>query len=212
MAHMVETMAYAGELPWHGLGTEVSNDLTPAQMMQKAGVDWKVQEVESFIEFNGTKMKTGQKSLVRESDGRILTNVGENWKPVQNETAFEFFSEFVLSGDMEMHTAGSLRDGQYVWALAKIKESFDVFGEDTVESYLLFSNPHVYGKSIDVRFTPIRVVCNNTLTLSLSQDAKNGVRIGHRTEFNPDMVKQTLGLAHEKFAQYKGYGSVPWFS
>jgi phage/plasmid-like protein (TIGR03299 family) len=203
MAHMVETMAYAGELPWHGLGTEVSNDLTPAQMMQKAGVDWKVQEVESFIEFNGTKMKTGQKSLVRESDGRILTNVGENWKPVQNETAFEFFSEFVLSGDMEMHTAGSLRDGQYVWALAKIKESFDVFGEDTVESYLLFSNPHVYGKSIDVRFTPIRVVCNNTLTLSLSQDAKNGVRIGHRTEFNPDMVKQTLGLAHEKFAQYK---------
>lgn len=203
MAHMVETMAYAGELPWHGLGTEVSNDLTPAQMMQKAGVDWKVQEVESFIEFNGTKMKTGQKSLVRESDGRILTNVGENWKPVQNETAFEFFSEFVLSGDMEMHTAGSLRDGQYVWALAKVKESFDVFGEDTVESYLLFSNPHVYGKSIDVRFTPIRVVCNNTLTLSLSQDAKNGVRIGHRTEFNPDMVKETLGLAHEKFAQYK---------
>jgi phage/plasmid-like protein (TIGR03299 family) len=203
MAHMVETMAYAGELPWHGLGEKVSNDLTPAQMMQKAGVDWKVQEVESFIEFNGTKMKTGQKSLVRESDGRILTNVGENWKPVQNETAFEFFSEFVLSGDMEMHTAGSLRDGQYVWALAKVKESFDVFGEDTVESYLLFSNPHVYGKSIDVRFTPIRVVCNNTLTLSLSQDAKNGVRIGHRTEFNPDMVKQTLGIAHEKFAQYK---------
>jgi phage/plasmid-like protein (TIGR03299 family) len=203
MAHMVETMAYAGELPWHGLGEKVSNDLTPAQMMQKAGVDWKVQEVESFIEFNGTKMKTGQKSLVRESDGRILTNVGENWKPVQNETAFEFFSEFVLSGDMEMHTAGSLRDGQYVWALAKVKESFDVFGEDTVESYLLFSNPHVYGKSIDVRFTPIRVVCNNTLTLSLSQDAKNGIRIGHRTEFNPDMVKQTLGIAHEKFAQYK---------
>jgi len=203
MAHMVETMAYAGELPWHGLGEKVSNDLTPAQMMEKAGVDWKVHEVESFVEFEGKRMPTGQKSLIRGTDGKILTNVGENWKPVQNETAFEFFSEFVLSGDMEMHTAGSLRDGQYVWALAKIKESFDVFGEDTVESYLLFSNPHVYGKSIDVRFTPIRVVCNNTLTLSLNQTAKNGVRIGHRTEFNADAVKETLGLAHEKFAQYK---------
>lgn len=203
MAHMVETMAYAGELPWHGLGEKVSNDLTPAQMMEKAGVDWKVHEVESFVEFDGKRMPTGQKSLIRGTDGKILTNVGENWKPVQNETAFEFFSEFVLSGDMEMHTAGSLRDGQYVWALAKIKESFDVFGEDTVESYLLFSNPHVYGKSIDVRFTPIRVVCNNTLTLSLNQTAKNGVRIGHRTEFNADAVKETLGLAHEKFAQYK---------
>jgi phage/plasmid-like protein (TIGR03299 family) len=203
MAHMVETMAYAGELPWHGLGTEVSNDLTPVQMMQKAGVDWKVHEVESFIEFNGERKKTGQKSLVRETDGRILTNVGEGWNPVQNEAAFEFFSEFVLAGDMEMHTAGSLRDGEYVWALAKVKESFDVFGEDRVDSYLLFSNPHKYGKSIDVRFTPIRVVCNNTLTVSLNQDSKNGVRLSHRTQFNPEMVKETLGLAHEKFAKYK---------
>jgi phage/plasmid-like protein (TIGR03299 family) len=203
MAHMVETMAYAGELPWHGLGEKVSNDLTPAQMMQKAGVDWEVHEVESFIEFNGVRKSTGQKSLVRGTDGKILTNVGENWKPVQNETAFEFFSEFVLSGDMEMHTAGSLKDGQYVWALAKVSESFDVFGEDRVDSYLLFSNPHQYGKSIDIRFTPIRVVCNNTLTLSLNQATKNGVRIGHRTDFNPDSVKETLGLAHEKFAKYK---------
>jgi phage/plasmid-like protein (TIGR03299 family) len=200
---MVETMAYAGELPWHGLGTEVSNDLTPVQMMQKAGVDWQVHEVESFIEFNGNRQKTGQKSLVRSTDGRILTNVGEDWNPVQNETAFEFFSEFVLAGDMEMHTAGSLRDGEYVWALAKVKESFDVFGEDRVDSYLLFSNPHKYGKSIDVRFTPIRVVCNNTLTLSLNQDSKNGVRLSHRTQFNPEMVKETLGLAHEKFSKYK---------
>lgn len=203
MSHAVETMAYAGELPWHGLGTEVSNDLTPRQMMEKSGTDWKVREAESFVEFDGRSISTGQKSLIRETDGSVLTNVGKNWKPVQNETAFEFFSEFVLAGDMEMHTAGSLKDGQYVWALAKVKESFDVFGDDTVESYLLFSNPHQYGKSIDVRFTPIRVVCNNTLTLSLSGDAKNGVRVGHRTEFNPDAVKDTLGLAHEKFAQYK---------
>lgn len=203
MAHMVETMAYAGELPWHGLGEKVSNDLTPRQMMQKAGVDWEVHEVESFVEFDGKRMSTGQKSLIRGTDGKILTNVGSDWKPCQNETAFDFFSEFVLSGDMEMHTAGSLRDGQYVWALAKVKESFDVFGEDTVESYLLFSNPHVYGKSIDVRFTPIRVVCNNTLTLSLRTNATNGVKVGHRTEFNADSVKETLGLAHEKFAKYK---------
>jgi len=203
MAHMVETMAYAGELPWHGLGERVSNDLTPVQMMQKAGVDWEVHAVESFVEFNNKKMPTGQKSLIRSTDGRILTNIGENWNPVQNETAFEFFAEFVAAGDMEMHTAGSLRDGEYVWALAKVKESFDVFGDDQVDSYLLFSNPHKYGKSIDVRFTPIRVVCNNTLTFALDQKSKNGVRLSHRTEFNADMVKETLGLAHEKFAKYK---------
>lgn len=203
MAHMVETMAYAGETPWHGLGVSVSNDLTPIQMMQKAGVDWNVEEVESFIEFKDDRISTGQKSLVRSTDGHILTNVGKDWKPVQNEEAFDFFNEYVLAGDMEMHTAGSLRDGQVVWALAKIKESFDIFGGDQVDSYLLFSNPHQYGKSVNIRFTPIRVVCNNTLTMSLNDQVQRAVKVGHRTEFNADAVKATLGLAHEKFTKYK---------
>ena len=203
MAHQVETMAYAGELPWHGLGVPVSNDLTPVQMMEKAGVDWSVQECESFVDFNGERISTGQKALVRSTDGRVLTNVGKDWNPVQNEQAFEFFSEYVFAGDMEMHTAGSLKDGQMVWALAKVKDSFDLFGGDTVESYLLFSNPHQYGKSIDVRFTPIRVVCNNTLSLSLSMQAERQVKVGHRVEFNPGEVKEALGIASEKLATYR---------
>ena len=107
MAHEVETMAYAGELPWHGLGTKVSNDLTPFQMQQKAGLDWAVEKVDAYVTIGGKQIKTGQQALVRTSDQTILTNVGENWNPVQNTEAFEFFSEFVLSGDMEMHTAGS---------------------------------------------------------------------------------------------------------
>jgi len=203
MAHMVETMAYAGEVPWHGLGVPVSNDLTPIQMMEKAGVDWRVQEVETFIEYNGKRQTTGQKALVRETDGRILTTVGENWNPVQNEDAFNFFAEYCLSGDMEMHTAGSLKDGQMVWALAKVKSDFELFGGDRVESYLLFSNPHQYGKAIDIRFTPIRVVCNNTLTLSLDQKAEKSVKVGHRVEFDASEVKTALGIASDKLAHYK---------
>ena len=201
MAHEVETMAYAGELPWHGLGTEVSNDLTPIQMMQKAGVDWEVEQqkivTESGIEIND------KVALVRTSDNTLLDVTGKDWKPVQNEEAFTFFSEFVAAGDMEMHTAGSLKEGRNVWALAKVKESFDVFGEDRVDSYLLFSNPHQYGKAVDVRFTPIRVVCHNTLTFSLQNASKNSVKVGHRTAFDADTVKETLGLASEKFAKYK---------
>lgn len=203
MAHMVETMAYAGEVPWHGLGVPVSNDLTPVQMMEKAGLDWTVEECETLARFRGDLISTGQKALVRTTDGKVLTNVGKDWNPVQNEEAFEFFSDYVFAGDMEMHTAGSLKGGQMVWALAKVKESFDLFGGDQVDSYLLFSNPHQYGKSIDVRFTPIRVVCNNTLTLSLGKQSERSVKVGHRTEFNPSEVKEALGIAHEKFAQYK---------
>lgn len=208
MAHMVETMAYAGETPWHGLGVAVSNDLTPQQMMQKAGLDWTVEKHDAFIMINdgfgGVKnVPTGQQALVRSSDNKVLTNVGEGWNPVQNEEAFSFFNEFVLAGDMEMHTAGSLKDGKMVWALAKIKDSFDVLKGDQVDSYLLFSNPHQYGKSIDVRFTPVRVVCNNTLTFSLDQKVVNSVTMSHRSEFDPSKVKEMMGLAHEKFGKFR---------
>ena len=203
MAHEVETMAYAGEVPWHGLGVEVSNDLTPRQMMQKAGLDWRVEKVDAYVDINGEQVRTGQQALVRTSDCTILTNVTDAWNPLQNSEAFDFFAEYVAAGDMEMHTAGSLRNGQMVWALAKVKESFDVFGDDRVDAYFLFSNPHQYGKSIDVRFTPIRVVCHNTLTMSLQQSADRSVKVGHRQVFDPDRVKADLGLAHEKFAKYK---------
>ena len=64
--------------------------------------------------------------------------------------AFDFFSDFVKAGDMEMHTAGSLDDGKMVWALAKVNESFELFKGDKVDSYLLFSNPHQYGKSSSI--------------------------------------------------------------
>lgn len=203
MINGVAQMAYAGETPWHGLGTKVSNDMSPVQMMQKAGLDWTVSKVPSYVRVGDQEIETGMEALVRSSDCKVLTQVGENWNPVQNEEAFEFFAEYVNAGDMEMHTAGSLKDGKMIWALAKIKESFDILGGDQVDSYLLFSNPHEYGKSIDIRFTPIRVVCNNTLSMSLNTTAVNSAKVSHRKAFDADAVKQTMGIAHEKFAQYK---------
>ena len=203
MAHMVETMAYAGATPWHGLGVQVPSDLSPAQMLEKAGLNWTVRKVPAFADIDGQKTNVGWSALVRSSDSEMLSVVSNDWNPVQNHEAFEFFHEYCAAGDMEMHTAGSLRDGQIVWVLAKIKESFELFKGDTVESYLLFTNPHKFGQSIDVRFTPIRVVCNNTLTLSLAQNADRMVKKSHRTEFDPAQVKEQLGIATDKLAKYK---------
>jgi len=203
MAHMVETMAYAGEVPWHGLGVSVPADLTPAQMLEAAKLDWTVEKIPAFAKVAGKQVEIGQSALVRNSDNSILDVVSNDWNPVQNQEAFEFFNEFVAAGDMEMHTAGSLRDGQIVWALAKVKESFELFKGDTIDSYLLFSNFHKYGFSTDVRFTPIRVVCNNTLTLSLNSAVERMAKISHRQKFDPDAVKGMLGIATDKLAQYK---------
>ncbi len=159
---MIESIAYSGETPWHGLGKAVPADLSPAQMLEAADLDWTVEKIPTFAKIDGKQIYTGKDALVRSSDNSILDVVSKDWNPLQNHDAFEFFNDFVISGDMAMHTAGSLRDGQIVWALAKVKESFELFGGDTVDSYLLFTLPHKFGQSIDVRFTPTRVVCNNS--------------------------------------------------
>jgi len=203
MAHAVETMAYAGEVPWHGLGVKVIDDLTPEQMMEKAGIDWTVKKRPmTYSSKHKVYEVPGKQALIRESDGKLLDVVGSDWEPVQNAQAMGFFHEFVMEGNMKMHTAGSLREGQMVWALAKVDNDFEVFGGDKVESYMLFSNPHQYGKSVDVRFTPIRVVCNNTLSLALG--AKDmSVQVGHRKEFDAQFVKQALGLAEQRMDEYR---------
>ena len=201
MAHMVETMAYAGEVPWHGLGTPVPSDLTPEQFMVKAGLDWDV-EKEDILTTSGIKVKNKQ-ALVRSSDSSILDVVGTGWNPVQNSEAFDFFEEYVNAGDMEMHTAGSLKDGQMVWALAKTKDGFELFNGDQTDNYFLFTNPHQFGKAINIRMTPIRVVCNNTLTLSLSQNADQMLTVNHRKAFDASEVKEQMGIAREKLDQYK---------
>ena len=209
MAHEIEIvdgkaqMAYAGDVPWHGLGTRVPADLTPEQMLEAAGLNWDVEKVEAFAKVGGKNVSVNRSALVRTSDNKILDVVSNDWNPVQNSEAFEFFNDFISEGDMEMHTAGSLKGGQIVWALAKVKDSFELFGGDRVESYLHFTNFHKYGFSTDVRFTPIRVVCNNTLTLSLNTKVERMVKISHRREFEGDNVKMMLGIAAEKLAKYK---------
>jgi phage/plasmid-like protein (TIGR03299 family) len=205
MAHLVETMAYAGAVPWHGLGVPVANDLTAKEMMDAAKLNWRVEKKPLFVISNGRNIVVpSQCALMRDSDDQIMSIITDDWNPVQNEEAFDFFKEFVDAGDMEMHTAGSLKSGRMVWALAKIKQSFSLFnGKDEIESHLLFSNPHEYGKSIDIRFTPIRVVCNNTLTLALGSKSDLTVRMNHRAEFNPEKVKEALGIATKKLGKYK---------
>lgn len=210
MSHELEivngqaSMAYAGDVPWHGLGNRVPADLSPIQMLEAAGLDWSVEAIPAYANINGKTVDVGRSALVRSTDHKILDVITDDWNPCQNIEAFEFFNEFIEAGDMEMHTAGSLKGGKIVWALAKVNESFEICGgKDLVESYLHFTNPHQYGKSIDVRFTPIRVVCNNTLTLSLNMKSKNFVKVSHRSNFDPETVKETLGIAREKLGKYK---------
>ena len=98
MAHNVETMAYAGEVPWHGLGEKVPSDLSPRQMMEKAGCDWEVEKVPTFAQHGMQQIPTGTSALIRSTDNTVLAPmVGDGWEPVQNSEAFDFFNEYDCS-------------------------------------------------------------------------------------------------------------------
>jgi phage/plasmid-like protein (TIGR03299 family) len=212
MAHELEfvggkaQMAYVGETPWHRLGTKLPEGVSPEQMMVAAGLDWEVELRKTmYMGNNGEMLETGSNCLVRKTDAKVLSNgMKDGWKPVQNREAFEFFNEFCQAGSMDMNTAGSLKDGQMVWALAKLSDDFELFNGDKVEGFLLFSNPHQLGKTIEIKFTPIRVVCKNTLTMALNGGSTNGMfRMHHRMTFNPETVKETLGLASYQMGEFK---------
>lgn len=227
MVAAVETMAYAGQVPWHGLGVPVSNDLTVCQMLEAAGLDWEVQKVPTYFramceieaaaptgkiasifrptgkQYKEVEYPTGKQALIRVTDNKILSTVSDTWNPCQNHEAFTIFEEFVDRNELEMHTAGSLRGGQLVWCLAKMKNEFVLFDDDKTEQYLLLVNPHIFGKAIHIRNTPIRVVCNNTLALSLSQEVEVQANQSHRSMFDAEKMKEAIGIATIQLEKYE---------
>lgn len=214
MVAAVETMAWTGKVPWHGLGHEVNNNLTPKQMMKAAGCDWKV--IKKQLYFDGAKNEKlivpGKFSLCRETDHQHLSIVGPTYKPIQNEVAFDFFSKFVKAGHMTMETAGSLHGGQYIWVLSRIGKDFAIgkgSQADEMRGYLLICQPHILGKAMVIQFTPIRVVCWNTLNFALGSNLRGGegaFRVPHSMEFNDTVKKKAesaLGLASDQMDEFK---------
>ena len=209
MSHLVETMAWANTVPWLGLGTKVNDNLTAGEMLKAAKLDWTVSRRPLFHADEGDVEGTGNMSnvgdffgLVRDTDNKVLDVIGNRYLPTQNVQAFEFFQEFVHAGSAKMETAGSLRGGRIVWGLASLQTSFTLAGKDKVNGYLLLALPHEQGKAIQAKFTTVRVVCNNTLTLALR--GKSEFRMSHRASFDPkahESAKQTLGIAREQMAE-----------
>lgn len=207
MSHEVETMAYANEVPWHGLGVHVGDNLTPAQMLQAADLDWRVERKGLRVDGNDHLLNS-HFALVRDNDQKILGICGQDYQPTQNADVFEFFAKFCKAGDMKMETAGSLCGGKRVWGLAKINGGFMLGGKDEVEGFILLDNPHIWGRSLQILFTPIRVVCNNTLTAALRNNTnqENTFRMSHDRAFDDEIKQQAaenVGLAMKALDTFK---------
>src|SRR5690242_4018322 len=111
MSHEVETMAWANQVPWHGLGVEVPADVTVDEMLVKAGLNWEVERIPIMTADDGATIPD-QYAIRRATDKRVYDVVSDRWRPVQNREILEFFREWTAAGDATIETAGSLRGGK----------------------------------------------------------------------------------------------------
>lgn len=191
MAANVETMFYVREKPWHGLGTMVAEAPTSADALRLAGLDWRIESRPVFSE-TGIEIP-GYYANTRTSDNKVLGIVGSKYQIVQNQDAFDFTDSLIGEG-VRYETAGSLRGGRTIWLLGKMPDRY--IAGDKFEPYICFTNTHDGTGAVRACMTPVRVVCNNTLNMALSEAQRKWSTI-HRGNISMKLeeARQTLELA-----------------
>ena len=207
MAHLIDRMAYLGETPWHGLG----NQLPPKQPIEvwakKAGMDWSIRETPVCYRTNGIDQDHAvltfddQKVLYRSDTGVALSVVSDRYCVVQPREVLEFYRELTEVFGYELETAGVLKSGRKLWALARTGQDTMLKNQDAVHSYLLLATSCDGSLATTAMPTTVRVVCNNTLAVAL-KGAGGGVKVPHSTTFDSAAVKQQLGLATSQWAAF----------
>lgn len=201
MAHEIENMFSVKETPWHRLGKVLREAPNSENAIKLAGLDWEVGLKQLMTE---DEELVDHKAAYRKTDGRILGVVGNRWTPFQNTDAFKWFDPFVESGEASYETAGSLRGGARVWVLAKLNREDSVVvrkSDDRVRKYILLSNGHDGVLAARVGFTPVRVVCANTMAMAHGNKASKLIRVRHSKNIKENMeaIREVMNLANQEF-------------
>lgn len=199
-------MAYVGETPWHGLGQELKDGASIDTWKKQAGMDWEIEASPLMFLPAGcqkTREVDGRRVLYRADNKAPLGEVSQHYKVVQPDEVLEFFRDLTENAGFELNTAGTLFGGKRFWALAKVGDSVDIVKGDEVESYLLLATSSDGSLATTAQFTSVRVVCNNTLSMSIGTGrSKHQVRVSHRSQFDPDLAKMELGVVHDAFKDF----------
>jgi len=197
--HLVQSMAYVGDTPWHGLGNQLAPNQPLEVWARAANMDWKIEESEVRFIAGTTGLGSihaypENKVLYRSDTQAPLSVVSSRYKVVQPAEILEFYRDLTEVGGYELETAGVLKGGRKLWALARTGQSVTLKGRDEVNGYLLLATACDGTLSTTAQFTSVRVVCQNTLAIALG-DSNGAVKVGHRSQFDANAVKQQLGVA-----------------
>ena len=199
-------MFYVGERPWHKLGTQLEAPPSSEAAIAAAGLDWTVTKVPLYVAAQARLHELRDHfAIVRDdklgtADFPVFGIVGPEYEPLQNSEAFAFFDPIVKNGDATYETAGALGHGERIWIQARLSNDIEVAG-NIIQRYLLLSNTHNASSSLQVKLTPVRVVCNNTLTVALSKGCSICIRHDHAMDEHLEQAKNLLGLVEDEYAR-----------
>ena len=200
MAHLMQSMACVGETPWHALGNQLPAKQPIEVWAKQAGMDWKILETavrymtEQAGSLGAIMSFEDQKVLYRSDTKAPLSVVSSRYQVVQPQSVLEFYRDLTEISGFELETAGVLKEGKKFWALAKTGKETSLKGNDVVRGYILLATSCDSTLATTATPTTVRVVCNNTLTVAL-KGASSAIKVPHSTSFDPQAVKQQLGIA-----------------
>lgn len=196
------------ERAWHNLGQVVSDYPTSREAIGFAGLDYEVRKLPNVHRMaDGTEVVSDNSFFTYRTDNnKVLGDkLGADYEIVQNAEAFTFFDSIVGGDGILYETAGALGNGERVFITAKLPSYIKVGGDDVIEKYIFLTTSHDGSGSITAAFTPIRIVCQNTLNAAL-RSATNVVRIRH-TATAQDKLKEAhriMGIANKLSEELDG--------
>lgn len=197
MAHEINSMAYTGAAPWHGLGNQLTEQQPINVWLKEAGMDWTIEQSDVLFNVDSSALHirpyVDSKVLFRSDSLAPLSVVSNRYKVVQPHEVLHFYKDLVSAGGFELETAGVLKGGKKLWALAKTGQEAKLKGNDRIKAYLLLATSCDGTLCTTAQFTSVRVVCNNTLQMA-TQQSTGAVKVPHSTKFDPKQVKEALGL------------------
>ena len=205
---------------WHGLGQIVEDYPTSEEAIKFAGLDYEVVKSPLFTKGSslietedGVKLGSSELEVsdyfanIRTDNNAVLGVVGKDYHIVQNCEAFSFFDSIVGSNKGILYeTAGALGKGERIFITAKLPDYIRVGnGDDITEKYIFLTTSHDGSGSITAAFTPVRIVCQNTLNASL-RNMTNVVRIKHTSGAKQriETAHKVMGLANTMSNQLEG--------
>ena len=205
MAHEISSMAYVGATPWHGLGNQLTEQQPIHIWLKEAGMDWSIQQSDVLFNADSSALHirshSDAKVLYRSDSLEPLSVVSNRYKVVQPHEVLNFYKDLVSVGGFELETAGVLKGGRKLWALAKTGQEAKIKGNDRIKAYLLLATSCDGTLCTTAQFTSVRVVCNNTLQMA-TRDSNGAVKVPHSTKFDPSQVKEALGIG---FANWESF-------